>query len=317
MPSLDPRQLMALEQAAQWYSRLACEDATPEDQLAWQAWLDAEPLHHWAWQQAERLQSRLRGMPGPLARHALGLADRNRRAVLKTLVLLAGTGALGWGGSRAVHERAWLADRRSGIGERTDTLLADGSRLQLNSDSAVDIRYGPHQRLLVLRRGELLLTTHPDPLGRPLAVQTPAGLVQALGTRFSVRLADDGVTVAVFHSRVRIVPAQGSPVLLEAGQQCRFDARGAGRVEPLAAGRDAWSKGLLVANDQRLDHFLAELSRHRPGLLRCDPSIAGLRISGTFALDDTDQALRALADSLPVRIERRTRYWVSVVPVNT
>ena len=71
---------------------------------------------------------------------------------------------------------------------------------------------------------------------------------------------------------------------------------------------------MLVANEQRLDHFLAELGRYRTGWLRCDPAIAGLRISGAFALNDTDQALQALTTSLPVRIEETTRYWVTVLP---
>ena len=72
-------------------------------------------------------------------------------------------------------------------------------------------------------------------------------------------------------------------------------------------------EGMLVANDQRLDAFLAELSRYRPGWLRCDPAVAGLRISGAFAIDDSDQTLRALSTTLPVRVVQTTRYWVTVV----
>ncbi|MFD2980294.1 iron dicitrate transport regulator FecR, partial [Klebsiella pneumoniae] len=83
---------------------------------------------------------------------------------------------------------------------------------------------------------------------------------------------------------------------------------------PTTPGQDAWSNGLLVANRQRLDDFLAELGRYRQGWLRCDPAIAGLRISGTFSIDDTDSALRALEASLPVQRLERTRYWVTVIP---
>ncbi|MFK3815647.1 hypothetical protein ACI2KG_03385 [Pseudomonas sp. NPDC089407] len=67
-----------------------------------------------------------------------------------------------------------------------------------------------------------------------------------------------------------------------------------------------------MANEQRLDTLLAELGRYRSGWLRCDPAVAGLRVSGTFPVDDSDKALRAITSVLPVSIVRRTRYWVTV-----
>ncbi|WP_437884176.1 FecR domain-containing protein [Pseudomonas sp. LRF_L74] len=315
MNSLDARRLAALEQAANWYSQLACEEASDADRAAWRIWLDASSENHWAWSQAERLQQRMRGMPSHLTGRTLTLAERDklsRRSVLKGFALLIGTSATVWGGYRQARQQAWLADYRSGIGERLDLILADGSLLQLDTDSAVDIAYDTSQRLLILRRGELMLTSAVDPLGRPLYVQTPQGRVQALGTRFSVRITDDFAQVAVYEHQVRITPQLGQPQLLSTGEQCRFDASGAAPSQALTPGQDTWSRGLLIANDQRLDDFIAELGRYRSGWLRCDPSIAHLRISGTFALDDTDQALRALTSALPVKIERRTRYWVTV-----
>ncbi len=74
----------------------------------------------------------------------------------------------------------------------------------------------------------------------------------------------------------------------------------------------AWTRGMLVAVDWRLDDLLAELSRYRHGFLGCSPDIAGLRLSGTFLLDDTEGVLANLEDSLPVQVRRLTRYWVRV-----
>ena len=62
----------------------------------------------------------------------------------------------------------------------------------------------------------------------------------------------------------------------------------------------------------RLGHFIAELSRYRPGLLRCASEVAELRISGVYPLADSDAVLDALTQSLPVSINRRSRYWVTV-----
>ncbi|MBR8657942.1 iron dicitrate transport regulator FecR, partial [Achromobacter sp. Marseille-Q0513] len=78
----------------------------------------------------------------------------------------------------------------------------------------------------------------------------------------------------------------------------------------------SWSRGVLVADAWRLDDFLAELGRYRPGLLRCDPAVADLRVSGVFPLRDTDRALHNLERGLPVTVVYRTRYWVTLRPAD-
>src|SRR5256885_16408705 len=70
---------------------------------------------------------------------------------------------------------------------------------------------------------------------------------------------------------------------------------------------------------QRLDDFLAELNRYRPGWLHADPAVAGLRFSGVFPLDEggidgTDAVLAMLPGALPVQLRWRTRWWVVVEP---
>jgi len=73
-------------------------------------------------------------------------------------------------------------------------------------------------------------------------------------------------------------------------------------------------KGQLIADNQRLSEFLAEVARYRSGIIRVDPAVADLRISGVFQLKNTDQILSSLAGTLPVRISRMTGYWVTVTP---
>src|SRR5690606_11580505 len=107
--------------------------------------------------------------------------------LLKGLVLAVGGGMLSYGGYRHAHTAGWTADYRTATGEQRRSVLADGTQLQLNTASAVDVAYDANSRRLVLREGEILITTAPDPAGRPFFVQTPQGIVQALGTRFSVR----------------------------------------------------------------------------------------------------------------------------------
>jgi len=62
----------------------------------------------------------------------------------------------------------------------------------------------------------------------------------------------------------------------------------------------------------RLEDFTAELARYRSGVVRCDPAVADLRVSGVFSLRDTDRALENLTRGLPVDVVYRTRYWVTL-----
>lgn len=316
MAILDARQREALEQAAHWFSQLHCEDASPADQEVWGEWLDSRAENRWAWEQVQQLQQRLHGMPSTVTGRTLHLAGQSaqpaRRAVLKGIAVALGVGVLGYGGYRQGRESGWMADYRTVTGERRSVVLADGTQLQINTRSSVDVQFDAERRRVILREGELLLTTAADPARRPFFVETPFGLLQALGTRFSVRLEQDTARIAVYEHQVRVSPLAGAPRVLDAGSQCSFNTRRAMPAEPLMPGQDGWSRGVLVANDQRLDSFLAELGRYRSGWLRCDPAVAALRISGTFSLNDTDQALRALASTLPVRVEQSTRYWVTV-----
>ena len=71
---------------------------------------------------------------------------------------------------------------------------------------------------------------------------------------------------------------------------------------------------MLVASDMRLDRFIDELRRYRPGLITLAPEVAGLRLSGVFPLADTDRILQSLVQVLPVRIHVPVRYWVRIGP---
>ncbi|MNZ50734.1 fec operon regulator FecR [compost metagenome] len=147
---------------------------------------------------------------------------------------------------------------------------------------------------------------------RPLIVETAAGDIQALGTRFAVRELDGGSRVDLYQGEVEIRPRHVSGTRLKAGQRLWFNSDRLGPLQAADANACAWSEGRLVAERQPLGQFLTELARHRPGLLRCSDDAAELLLTGVFPLADTDRILAALERSLPVRVSYRTRYWVSV-----
>jgi len=309
-----------LEQAAEWLVRLHAGGVSDDDRQACERWRRAHPEHARAWARAERLANRLGGLPPDLAMPAL---DRprgaSRRAVLGLAGLLALTPA-GWLGWRLAQREGWTAAYRTAAGERRDIRLADGSTVTLNTASAIDLRFDAAQRTVLLRGGEILVQTAQDTAAsaRPFRVRTAEGWVRALGTRFSVRQREGRTDVAVFEHAVRLeperAPASGFLTLPAGHAACFTDSR-AGTAADLATGAGAWTRGMLMADGMRLADLAAELARYRGGIVRCDPAVAGVRVSGAFPLDDTDLALAMLASTYPVAARRRLGgYWVALEP---
>ncbi|MBP3858912.1 MAG: FecR domain-containing protein, partial [Pseudomonas sp.] len=236
----------------------------------------------------------------------------SRRQALKLLLLLGAGSALTWGLREQLPVTPLLADFSSPVGQRRNVQLHDGSQLQLNTASAVDVQFDAQQRVIHLLEGEILLTAARD--SRPLRVLTAHGSLQPQGARLNVRQFDERTEVAVFAGRVALTPKDhsGSALWVEPHQQLSFNRLAWNAPRPLDAGSGAWADGMLVAAHMRLADFLAELGRYRRGQLNCDPRVANLLISGTYPVDDSERVLDLLAVSLPVRIKRFTRYWVRV-----
>ena len=312
-------------EAVHWLLELHPGDG-PEARRArqqWQAWMAADPAHVRAWQRIAEVDGQLRTVPAAVALPTLAAPGLSRRRAVQLAALL----TAGAGGLLAARQTTpWqqlAADLSTATGERHETVLADGTQLLLNTASAVDVRYSSAERLIVLRAGEILVHSAPDATGRPLRVRTAAGTVRAIGTRFTVRQLERGAAstaiapialISVLEGAVELTPAAAptATLRLQAGQQARLTAAATSPAQPLPDGATAWSEGMLVADAMPLADVIAELSRHRPGVLRCTPEVAALRVSGAYPLRDTDRVLAALTLSLPVEVHSRTRWWVTV-----
>lgn len=306
-----------LGEAADWLMQLHEGTAGPEQWQAIEGWRATSPAHGRAWQRAEALMGDLRGLPGGPVRATLERPSRTRRHLLRLvwLPLLAPASWLAWRHVDLPGER-W----HSATGAQQAVILADGTRLLLNTDTAVVVQFDAQVRRIRLLRGEVLVTSAPDPAAvpRPLQVDTPDGSVRPIGTRFAVRRThgDAASRVAVFEGAVA-VKAGGRHRRLEAGERTLFGPDGPGMVDRVSGLEDeAWTQGLIVARRMRLADLVAELDRYRPGLLRCHADVANLRVSGTFPALTPERSLQLLVDTLPVRVRYRSAYWATVEPAH-
>ncbi|SDH18079.1 FecR family protein [Pseudomonas flavescens] len=304
-----------VEQASHWLMLHWGGELDAEQRQRFADWQACDPEHLRAWQRLERLQGTLAGVPAHTASAVLReQPDARRRQTLKMLGLTLLAGGSGYLAQSQLPWREAMADLRSGTGERLQRILADGSRLALNSDSAVNVRFSETERRIRLLKGELLLESGHDAARRPLIVETAAGEIQALGTHFSVYEIDGGSRVELYEGELELRPRSAPPSRLLAGQQRWFSAERATAIGRADRNSIAWNEGRLIAERMPLGQFLSELARHRPGVLRCDPAVARLPLTGVFPLADTDRVLTALQQSLPVQVQRVTRYWVTVRP---
>ncbi|MGJ7543481.1 FecR domain-containing protein [Variovorax sp. LT1R16] len=308
-----------LREAARWLVRLHSGRAGEADHAACAAWRKADPAHEHAWQRAERLSQKFGAVPATVGVPVLARQARdNRRAALRTLALLATAAPAAWLGWRLAPWDAWTSDHRTATGERREVRLADGSRVLLDTGSAIDVRIDGTRRTVHLRAGAIQLTTAAD--ARPFIVETTQGRLRALGTRFTVRQdgeeARSDIRLAVTEGAVEVTlrDASSPALVVPAGQQTLLRGQGASALAAVSPESQAWTQGVLYAERMRLADFCAELSRYRPGLLHCSPEVAELRISGAFQLRDTDYVLSMVASTLPVQVVTRTRWWVTVLP---
>ncbi|WP_406625639.1 FecR domain-containing protein [Acidovorax sp. SDU_ACID1] len=314
-----------IQRALEWQVTFWSGEVTADERAAFDRWLAQDAEHVRAWSQVQRTSHRVRSLTGPVEGDALRAAGAarqaaTRRTLLRAVGLFTGAGVAAYAARSTPPIQSMLADHRTSRGERRDLLLPDGTRLVLNTYSAIDLRFTAQARDVLLRAGEVFIATAPDPRAaeglahRPFTVHTPHGTVQAIGTRFAVRLSDGRSMASVEDGAVLVQPhlAGSVPVRLGTGQRLWFSETVVESPVASIAGDSAWTRGLMVAERMRLQDFLAELARYRSGLLRCDSAVQDLVVSGVYPLDDTDLALSTLAQALPVRIDRLTRYWVTV-----
>ncbi|MDU8618607.1 FecR domain-containing protein [Pseudomonas syringae] len=311
-----------LQQAAAWYARLGAEDAGDSERRKWQNWLSQNEEHRKAWALVEKIGGRFAQFQDPLERNgaykvlqSTSSSSMSRRQTLLSMGVLALGGALGWhllnNGESGSLFASIRADLSTSTGETREFTLADGTRIWLNTASALNVTASPDVQALQLLKGEVLIDAIRS-RNKRTQVKTLNGKAQAYSAEFSARLLNDDATCITVYSGEVSVMAADQRCDVHAGQQITLYGDRLDSPQPAPASGRAWTSGILVAEGMPLLQFVNELSRYRHGYLACDEKIAGLRVVGTFSIKDTDRALAALASVLPVTIKRTLPWWVTV-----
>lgn len=304
-------------QAAEWVVRQAGGRLSVSEEALLDAWLRQDPAHEvaferesLAWERTERLRT-LRPAGGGIdpavlddapARPVRAWRDPWRIAAAAVLCVAVGGGAVLWGGGSTAYATA--------VGERRVVVLGDGSRLELNTDTRVQVRMTPTGRRVKLLKGEALFDVRPDE-HRPFTVQADRDEVRAVGTAFSVRLDRAAVKVLVVEGEVE-VNGQAGPgerpftARLPAGHVGAYGVNGA-ESRAAAAGETTrtlqWRYGAIELAGETLDEAVAEFNRYNvKQMVVSDRAAGALRLGGYFQQRDVEGFARALRSSFDVQV---------------
>jgi transmembrane sensor len=205
------------------------------------------------------------------------------------------------------HPATYTAEYSTALGERRHVALPDGSVIDMNSRSGVQVRYEKDRRGIELMQGEAMFSVEHDS-SRPFVVEAGSGKVTVTGTRFDVRRDASETRVVVEQGTVKVQgrdAADNEFISLTPGLGTRVDARGKVAVAYAVnlAELTAWRSGKLVFNNASLRDVAEEVSRYREKPLTVsNDKVGNLRLTSVFKSDNTDALLKALPSILPVAV---------------
>lgn len=319
------------EAAADWFARLLSPDVTERDREAFETWCVASEAHADAFaavaqchadaailKDDERMRAAARAARyAATARARRSPPARWARFAAAAALMLAVGGGVWW---TVYGERAESLRYVTAVGEQRRIELSDGTRVQLDTDTDVAVRYGASTRELALTRGRIRIEVAKD-ARRPFSVRSGRGVVRDIGTEFQVARHGGDVTVTLLSGLVSVALADATAAkearVLAPGEQLRVGERGElGWPTPVDLDVvSGWTRGVLTFHDRPLGDLLEEMNRYSETKIRiADPALSTLIVSGVFRAGDQGSLLSALQAGWSIRSRHVSDREIELLP---
>jgi transmembrane sensor len=339
-----PERKQLAGEAAEWLIRLDADTPPSQEELrALGEWLHRSPAHREELESIAALWGRMNALTelavplGHASRTTPMRQPRWRRAGVLLTALTAVVVVIGVMLARSFAPDPMLQTNglyATAVGQQTIRDLADGSQVMLNTNSQIKVEYSETSRNVYLLQGEALFTVAKNPQ-RPFRVYAGSGLIEAVGTAFSVYLQGTQVDVAVTEGRVMLATANvdaASPQSLgvvSAGEVATIRSPVADspadsvavlqELEPIPpqalAQRLAWRSGVLMFSGETLENVVKELGRYTTVSIEIpDQTIRSMRVGGRFPVGETESMLAALESNFNLRVIRVSHNRVVLAP---
>jgi len=301
--SFDPQNEHLLKQALEWFFLLQSENCTDENRRQFNRWYHKNEANQAAYAHAQRLWTDLnqlkekKDIPGLReVRRARTKRSSVRALGLAAFILVASVlVSIGW-----MEYSAETVTYMTQTGERRTVALSDGSSIDLNTATRLQVRISLLQRKIILDAGEAIFDVHHEWL-RSFNVKAGNLTIHDIGTRFSVRLHNDAVSVAVLQGAVEINGER-----MDEGYQRNYQPGvNLSHMQPIDIEQiEAWKHGRLIFRRTPLKEIVTELERyHSVRFLFANPSIANETLSGMFDTNDLGLFLASVEKILPVKVK--------------
>ncbi|MBB6014193.1 transmembrane sensor [Aquamicrobium lusatiense] len=311
--------------ARDWIVRLTSGNVSDAELTRFKAWRERSPQHRLAFERERAFWQQLQGLEEPRG-DVLPFRPPRRTAISRRAVL-AGGGAAAAAGLAIVAlprmELWWNADFTTGVGDRAEVNLPDGSIAVLNTDSAIAVDFSPQMRLVKLLRGEAEFQVRRDE-GSLFRVAALGGNSDALGTTFTVSALDGMATVTVSEGRVLVSGpaaaqdrAEAAPRRVELGASEQTAYAEGGAPQPVVAVDTetvlAWRSGRVIFEGRPFASAVAELARYMPERIVMRPGVDGnVPVSAIFSTSEAFAAMQALARTQGLTVRRIPRVMVLI-----
>lgn len=307
--------LVIEDKAAEWVAEShdpECWTVERQDEL--NAWLGQSLSHRVAYLRMEatwRRTNRLIALRAPM--QAPSSPNNNSRGihlarVVGSLCLVALTAVLIANYPRGPHGQ--LIETPKGGQERL--ALADGSQIELNTDSAIRLNIGSTHRWVELVRGEAFFSVKHD-ASRPFVVTAAGHTITDLGTKFLVGTASDSLRVSLVEGQARLETApndtQQRAVVLSSGDVAIATAEMTKVLKKSSRELTeslAWQHGLIVFHSTPLADAVAEFNRYGgTQLIVTDRAAAKLTINGTFRFTSAENFAASTREIFNIKVTHK------------
>lgn len=298
----DPQQ-----EALAWFSLLRQPGCDETQRQAFAAWCQVQENAH-AYAELETFWQQLQPAPArPRPRHVT--VRRSHLGKGLALVFLLGLGAAAYLYWPLIQRLA--SELHTDVGERRSIRLADGTTLNLDSASAMNVDLRGRTRQLHLVQGQVHMEVVLD--GRAMDVEVGNARIQVYGTRLQIARHAGRDELVVFSGKAMVTQG-GEQRMVSAGERVTFDDT---RIAPVRKAdlktADSWRNGRLKATDMPLRQVLERLAGYQgQRLWMMDEHVAHRRVSGDFNLDRPDQSLQSLAAAQQLQLLGVLGHWLVV-----
>jgi transmembrane sensor len=288
------------DQAAAWATRIDAGSIDPVTDEGLRRWLNEGPPRRGALLRAQAALSFLdrgRALAGAIARPAPRPIWVRRKLTFAAAALAAALAGV------AILMGSHPLRYDTGLGELRQVPLSDGSMIDINTQSAVEVAMQPNVREVTLTRGEAWFKVAHDKR-RPFVVSAGRIRVRAVGTAFSVRRRDEGADVIVTEGVVETwtLGEEDRRVQVAAGSKASIAEYESPKVVEASADLQrslAWREGQIVLEGETLDEAVAQFNRYNAKkLVISDPALAEEKLVGQFRATEPQTFAGAVATTL-------------------